>query len=67
MGKDKWTLKIDFEADPDWKPMTEAACWFDCPLRCLTHLGTVCNAKESYDNDNLIICPIYRFGKKNNY
>ena len=60
---DKWEVNIKFEADPKWKPL-DTACWFHCPLACLTPLKEVCNAKKAYDNDRIVICPILRFGER---
>lgn len=53
--------RMEFEAPEDWKPMRESACWVDCPLQCLTRLSEVCRAKEIYDKNGDIMCPIVRF------
>ena len=60
---DKWELHIEFEADPEWKPL-DVACWFYCPLACLTGLSQACRAKKAYDESNLIICPMYKYGRR---
>ena len=46
----------EFDADKDWKPY-DAACWFCCPLACLTKLGHKCNAKHVHDNTGIDLCP----------
>lgn len=59
----KWSVDIKFDADPEWRPMTEVGCWFHCPLRCLIGLGEKCKAKAAYDKEGLILCPIYKYGQ----
>ena len=49
MSKKHWTITIEFDADPDWKPMMEPGCWFDCPFTCFTKLSETCRCKEIYD------------------
>ncbi len=53
---------LKFETPDDWKPMTEAACWTECPFACLTKLGHECIAREAYRKDRLVICPVIRYG-----
>ena len=53
---------LKFETPDDWKPMTEAACWTECPFACLTKLGHECRAREAYRKDGLVICPVIRYG-----
>ena len=52
---------LKFETPDDWRPMTEAACWTECPFACLTKLGHECKAREVYRKDGLVICPVVRF------
>jgi len=52
---------LKFETSDDWKPMTEAACWTECPFACLTKLSHECRAREAYRKDGLVICPVVRF------
>ena len=53
---------LKFESPDDWRPMTEAACWTECPFACLTKLGHECRAREAYRKDGLVICPVIRYG-----
>lgn len=53
---------LKFETPDDWRPMTEAACWTECPFACLTKLGHECRAREAYRKDGLVICPVIRYG-----
>ena len=49
---------LEFTTPDDWKPMTDAACWTECPFARLTKLGHECRAREAYRKDGLVICPV---------
>lgn len=52
-----WVLNMEFKTDDDWRPL-DTACWTNCPLACLTKLSHTCHAKERFDKDKSVICPM---------
>ena len=58
----RWTLHVEFDAEDEWTPLG-LACWMRCPLACLTKLSDVCRAREAFEKDGTIICPMYKYGQ----